>query len=358
MKSKVWVLPGAIGVGLDSIWEEPPPGLRHLAGHGEVIALADIDSVSEVVGLSKDIKVPRGPLVVAAFGWEPPRRSVQFQLDLLTVHEDGSVGFADRVSAIEAEVLKQEFSRLATRLLTPKWGEGLIHGLVWEDGSLDLGCAEPKEIIGDLWNSGLPEGDGEVMLRMLIEDSLNLLDGLEFNRRRADDGLPKLNLLWPHSFGFEPDLPNLALRRGNVAQFWSGDIALEGMAKLVGYRHRERSGFYQGVHVSDKVRGGFLQEEGVSVLFDERIGGHLCAKRGDEGRFSVEEWDRFVWEPMALAIRSGEVIDGAILCPGSEGLGLIFGAAPNGVPFDGRGIGDSRLRKFRFGEVMAKLLGA
>ncbi|ARU41059.1 hypothetical protein CCB80_07855 [Armatimonadetes bacterium Uphvl-Ar1] len=236
-------------------------------------------------------------------------------------------------------------------------GEGLIHGLVWEDGSLDLGCFEPEKIVGDAWNSRLPEGDGELALRMLIEDSLNLFDGLEINRRRADDGLPKLNLLWPHSFGFEPDLPNLALRRGNVAHFWSGDIALEGMANLVGYRHWERSVFYQGIHVSEKVRGGFWQEEGVSVLFDERIGEHLCAKRGDEGRFSVEEWDRLVWEPMALAIRSGEEVDGAILCPGFEGLGLIFGGAPNGVPFDGRVIGDSRLRKYRLSEVMAKLLG-
>lgn len=357
MKSKVWVLPGAIGDGLDSIWEEPPPGLRFLVDHGEVIALADLDSVSEVVGLSKDIQVPRGPLVVAAFGWEPPRRSVHFQMDLLSVDENGIIGFGDRVSTIEAEALKNEFSRISTRSLTPKWGEGLIHGLVWEDGSLDLGCSEPEKIVGDAWNSRLPEGDGEGAIRMLIEDSLNLFDGLEINRRRMDDGLPKLNLLWPHSFGFEPDLPNLALRRGKVAQFWSADIALEGMAKLVGYRHKERSGFYVGVHVSEKVRGGFLQEEGVSVLFDERIGEHLSANRGDEGRFSVEEWDRLVWEPMALAIRAGDDVGGAILCPGSEGLGLIYGGAPNGVPFDGRGIGDSRLRKYRLSEVMAKLLG-
>ncbi|ARU41060.1 hypothetical protein CCB80_07860 [Armatimonadetes bacterium Uphvl-Ar1] len=123
MKSKVWVLPGAIGVGLDSIWEEPPPGLCYLADHGEVIALAELDSMSEVVGLSKDIQVPRGPLVVAAFGWEPPKRSVQFQLDLLSVDEDGIVGFADRVTKIEAEALKNEFSRISTRSLTPKWGK-------------------------------------------------------------------------------------------------------------------------------------------------------------------------------------------------------------------------------------------
>ncbi|MFX6823313.1 hypothetical protein ABTH33_20400, partial [Acinetobacter baumannii] len=79
--------------------------------------------------------------------------------------------------------------------LTPVFGPRLTHGLVWEEGSLDLGTRTPP--VGESVHTGLPEGDGERLLRQLIDDSVNLFSELELNRRRMDEGKSPFNLLWP-----------------------------------------------------------------------------------------------------------------------------------------------------------------
>lgn len=352
-----------MGLGLDSVWEEPPEGLRYLVEKGKVFRLDSLLNLeSELVGLSGDLQVMAGPLVVAAFGWDPPVRSVQFELTLLSVDEDGKVGQVDLITGEEAEELENQMERLVTRQIVPRWGEQATHGLVWEDGSLDLGCARPDEVVGKAWNCRLPEGDGERILRQLIEDSLNLLDGLEMNRRRFEEGKPKANLLWPHSFGFRPDLPHLGLRRGLIANFWSDSIRLVGMSKLVGYRHVDRSGFYQGMVVSPKLKRRFWDEEGVGVMVDMRVGELLNGGRGDDARHLIESWDSGLWEPLARAMQSGEEIAGAILCPRADGagLGVIFPGSEIGrnLPFDGRALEDDQTGGIRLGDAMAKILGS
>lgn len=361
MRSKVWVFPGAMGPELESIWEEPPGGLKMLGELGEVFRLAPVLGLeASLMGLSEGVEVAKGPLIVAAFGWEPPSRSVHFELSLLSVGEGGVVGAVDHIEREEAQILEEQFARLATKKLTPKWGEQATHGLVWEEGSLDLGCATSDVILGGHWESKLPDGDGELMLRTLIDDSLNLLDGLEINQRRFDDGKPKLNLLWPHSFGFQPDLPNMALRRGNLAEFWSNEIGIQGMAKLVGYRHSQREGFRRGVHVSDKVIRGFWDQEGLGALVDRGLGQMLVAELVEEARYSLEQFDG-VWEKVAYDVKAGEEVLGAIMCPniGDTGMGLVFGLGvkANQIPFDVRAWDDNRLRNLRMNEVMAKILG-
>lgn len=364
MKSKVWVFPGAIHPELESIWEEPPAGLRFLAELGEVFRLlpstASIESA--LMGLGEEVEVPRGPLVVSAFGWEPPSKSVHFELTLLSVDPGGKIKFCDPLSSEDAEAISREIGRLGTRKLTPKWGEQMTHGLVWEEGSIDLFCRCPNEVIDQSYGFGLPEGDGEQMLRTFIDDSLNLLDGLEVNKRRFDEGKAKANFLWPHSFGFEPDLPNLALRRGSVATYWSSEIGLEGMARLVGYRHFDRNRFRRGIHVTEVALTEHKVYDGPGVLCDQQITTALKNGRAEEAHFGLEEFDRVVWEPLATSLQSEGIDASAILCPGVDGqpgMGLVFGgkAQSNHIPFDMRAWDDHRLRNLRMNEVMAKILG-
>lgn len=363
MKRGIWILPNGMGPELEAIWEEPPAGLKYLAEVGETFRLAPIGASfeAEVVGLGLDYEIASGPLVVAGFDWQPPNRSVHFEMNLLSVNEEGIVESVDQVTDEEARILSAEFAQLETKKLFPRWGEQTTHGLVWEDGSIDLGCATATEAHGHHWEARLPEGDGELILRTLIDDSLNLLDGLELNQRRFDEGKPKANLLWPHSFGFRPELPNLPLRRGEIATILSDDVRLEGIARLVGYRHRERTIFRQGVHVSGKALRGMCVSDGMEILVDRGLGGMLVSNRGEEARYAVEKFDEGIWERIAIGLRDGEMVSGAILCPrfADVGLGLIFGSGVTGnsVPFDSRAWDDRRLRNLRFSEVMANLLG-
>ncbi|MFM9873687.1 MAG: hypothetical protein ACKVQS_09520 [Fimbriimonadaceae bacterium] len=364
MKSHIWVFPGAIGPELESIWESPPEGLKCLAELGEVVRLAPTGQCfeSDLVGLPEDVYVPKGPLIVSAFGWEPPRKSVHFELTLLSVGTDGLLERVGSLTKKESRALAEQFPRLATRKLTPKWGEQLTHGLVWEDGSLELGCHSPSDAVGQLWTKNQPEGDGEYMLRALIDDSLNLLDGLELNRRREDEGKPKANLLWPHSFGFRPDLPYLPLHRGEIFYYFSDQIGIEGMTQLVGYEHCNRQALRRGIHLDYSLLKVNLFDPGGFVIADDQLGTMLEVGRGEEARYAIEKLEEKIWELFALDLSEGADNHGAILCPGvrgEPGMGLIFGNKKmgDGIPFDVRAWDDRRLRNLRFSEVMANLLG-
>lgn len=353
-----------MGPELESIWEGPPEGLKYLAELGEVIRLGPVGRSieAELMGLPEDVYVPRGPLVVSAFGWEPPRKSVHFEMSLLSVGADGLIKKVGSVSKEEARILAEQFPRLATRKVTPKWGEQATHGLVWEDGSLELGCFSDSEVLGKLWTSTMPEGDGEYMLRTLIDDSLNLFDELEMNQRREDEGKPKANLLWPHSFGFRPDLPHLPLHRGEIFYYFSDQIGIEGMTKLVGYEHCDRHELRMGLHLNFMLLEANLSQPDAFVIVDDQLGKMLEFDRGEEARYVLEKLEDKIWGAFALDLSEGAANQGAILCPGvggEPGMGLIFGQGVerNGIPFDVRAWEDKRLRNLRFSEVMAGLLG-
>lgn len=359
MRSVV-ILPNSLAQGIGSIWEEPPAGLRYLADHGDVFKLSPLEATPELefIGLSGANKLPRGPLILSAFGVDPPERSVQFEMSLLSVHEDGVIGEIGRISTEEAKGLGEHFAKLATKEMIPVFGELLTHGLVWENGSLDLGVTAPSDVLGKNYGQGLPEGDGEFRLRQLIDDSLNLFDGLEFNRIRAGEGLAKANLLWPHSFGFKPALPNLALRRGAPGYVWSESIAVQGLTRMVGYRHSDRVGFRRGIHLAESVAKEFKSADS-GVLIYSGLGEILMAGRDDEARFGLEELDRLIFEPWATEIRQEKRSEVVILCPSHSevGLGIIVKNTSLGAfPFDSRVLDDHRLSTRRTFEIVAESL--
>lgn len=356
MPAKVWVFPGAMAEGGDPVWQSPPPGLRQLAEIGEVIRISHYTNRASVLGWSRAEEIANGPLVCAAFNLDPPARSACFELSLLSVDDDGQVSEVGRITETEAVELALQLPRLATKSLIPKWGSQTTHALVWERGSASLWTAKPAEIVGKGYTEQLPLGDGEPMLRQLIDDSVNLLDSLEINRIREGEGLPKANLLWPHGCGFMPSFPNLALQRGELATLHSDSIYAEGLSRLAGYRHASRSTFRDGVHVSESAIATHARGESTDILVDPGLGNMLRRGRGDETEYALSRFDKFGWEPLVESILKGTQIRVGILCPG--GLGIVFGPGfhPNAIPFDTRAIDDARLRSFPLAEVAAKLL--
>jgi 2,3-bisphosphoglycerate-independent phosphoglycerate mutase len=356
MKRIVLIFPGAITQDHEDIWRSPPPGLAELQTFGEVVRLATQGDLAELVGLPAGQHLPAGPLVVAAFGWEPPPRSVHFELTLRSVDEHGLIQHVSSISPQEANEIAPHLERLTTRSLIPKWGEQTHHGLIWLNGSLDLMTKTPAETANQHWTQNLPEGDGEPLLRQLIDDSLNLLDTLPLNRRRVDEGLPKANLLWPHSFGFRPDLPNLAIRRGSPATIWSDDLRLQGLAQLVGYRHCSRAEFRSGMHISPHLFSQITQSDGDHILIDKNIATMITTERPDEARYALEIIDHHLITPLADQARSGHQIALAILCPRTVGLLVSQSAAANAIPFDSRPLDDPRARRIDLAEAVNLVL--
>lgn len=211
------------------------PNLGRLAEQGRVRRLAPVQGLPEAAYLGlPPTQVADGPLIVAALGHEPPERSIQFHLSLLGM-VDGTIVASPPPSATEAATVAALLPKLNTKRLTTLAGPGPDHALVMEE-YWDLGTTPRDEAIGKPYRSVLPEGEAEEELRRFIDDSVNMLSELEFNRRRADEEKPPLNLLWPWGHGAPRRFPNLALRRGAPAVVETSSLRLQGLARLVGYR--------------------------------------------------------------------------------------------------------------------------
>lgn len=156
-----------------------------------------------------------------------------------------------RLGAEPTEEEVREVMRRARALQTPSLaiveGSGLDHGLVWEDGSLDLGVTSLDQAVGHFVHDRLPQGDGELLLRRFVDDSVNLLTNIELNRRRADEGRPTLELLWPWGPGFRPAMPNLALLRGEPIWLASNSLRTRGLGRLSGLRLLEMHAKFEDV---------------------------------------------------------------------------------------------------------------
>ena len=186
------------------------------------------------------IHLAQGPLMVSALGFDPPERSTHFHLSLMSFDDGVASSPGMLPTPEEVDVILKEAQRLNTKALTVLKGEELNHAAVWE-GLGDMYTTSADEVQGQFINGLFPQGDADILLRKLIDDSINLFSSLEFNIRRIDQGLPAFNLLWPWGQGTRSSVPNLALKRGEPAFVESGSMRLAGLTRLAGYRHVDRS---------------------------------------------------------------------------------------------------------------------
>ncbi|MFY9234905.1 MAG: hypothetical protein WAO58_10665 [Fimbriimonadaceae bacterium] len=288
------------------------------------------------------LSLRQGPLIVSALGADPPERSVHFHLSLMSL-QDGTIELARPLPAAEqvAAVL-DEARRLNTKLLTLVPGEGENHGLVWENGSTDLHTLGAIFAAGHSLKESLPEGDGEVMLRRYIDDSINLLGSLPFNEERIDQGLPSLNLLWPWGPGFRERAPNLLLERGERAWVESGSLRMQGLARLVGYRHGDRNAFGQGTNVRLERLVESARKHDPTIMVMDGPGFFRATEKFEELEWMGREMDSRLFSPL-LDDAKNDRLRIVVLSPAwdRDGLGMWFESgmpAENTVPFDERAL--------------------
>jgi hypothetical protein len=334
MSTRILLLPGALErEGEPPLFDSGCPALLRILDRGELFRISNSsDELPEAVWLGLDLgeaKLSPGVLSVSAFGADPPERSVHFCLDLLST--DGTSvrkpGFLPTLEELETIL------GLACRLETPRLrmveGIALEHGLVWENGSIEMSCSTPAEAAEKGLVEALPEGDGEPMLRRFVDDSINLFSELELNRIRADQELPPLNLLWPWGPGFQPRLPNLALARGAVPQVESPSPRLKGLCRLVGYRHGDPWGLGSGTSFKFEPFARGLLSAPLALGVIPTIGEFRAGERFEEASWLARELDCRLLEPL---LHDAELTEGRLLliATRSNGNGLVVDFRPDG----------------------------
>lgn len=366
MRRRLILLPGALeSEGQAPLFERSGDLLATMAQRGRVVRIqAGPGRAPELewVGLDPAVhSAEEGPLFVAALGAKPPDRSVQFRLSLLST--DGSQvrqpGYIPDES--ESEVLWSQIRRLETARLKPVKGRDLEHGLVWEDGSIELGCRKPAEAEERGLRAALPEGDGEPMLRRLIDDSVNLLSELEMNAIRIEEGLPPLNLLWPWGPGFAPRLPNLTTERGASLRFESTSPRLAGLCQLCGYRHGDPWSLGRGTSLRLEAMAASAASEPIWAAAIPEPGEFRTKGREEEAVWLGAEIAERLIAPMLAADRSDPVRI-VLIATDSHGAGLSLDYASDGLasevplPFRGEIAHESRLAARPLHEAVAEVL--
>jgi hypothetical protein len=189
---------------------------------------------SAILGHS-ELVLDQGPLTVASMGLNPPERSIQFHVSLLSSKGDQICCQVPPPSFAESKVIEGQLMRLNTKSLTILIGEELDHAMVCEK-RLDIRTTSPSNACLKGKHHSLPEGDSENDFRRFIDDSMNLLAEQEFNARRIDLGILPINLCWPWGQGERPRVPNRAIELGFPWKVQARSFALRGLAKLSGLR--------------------------------------------------------------------------------------------------------------------------
>ncbi|MBV6458471.1 MAG: hypothetical protein HONBIEJF_01599 [Fimbriimonadaceae bacterium] len=371
MRRIVLVMPDLFGGPEDqSVVRQGPEGVPGLLGLRELGSVTVLGPMRTTVaheaawlGLDEEtVKVAPGPLTLSALKVDPPERSVSMHVTLAGA-VDGVLQDASYVpEASDLRPLLQEAERLKTSDLFPAFGDQVDHGLIWLNGSLDLGLTEPVEAIGKELRVSLPQGDGEKMLRRFIDDSINLLTDHELNRKRADNGLPPLNVLWPWGPGFTPHLPNLALERGETVWCESGSMRLAGLARLVGYRHGPWQSFVQGLNVPwSRILRDSL-ERPATVIVVELASELRKLNRMEELAWLVRRMDEDFLGPIAAELKR-EPMRLAIVapssCPNRLGLGLTSETgqrSDDSTPFDERALEEGPPIRMRSANLIEEAL--
>ncbi len=178
----------------------------------------------------------RAPLEAASLDVSLNPEDVAFRCNLIS--SDGEILLdysAGEISTADSHALIARLNeKLATGRIQFYPGVSYRHVMVWRGGSPDVITVPPHDIIGRRIEPYLPRGDGDGVLRQLMFDSLEILDGHDINKRRRDEGKNPANMIWLWGQGRKCQLPSFALMRGMPGIAIAAVDLVKGVAKCAG----------------------------------------------------------------------------------------------------------------------------
>jgi len=237
---------------LEAIAREGQVGLAHTIpaeaeNPGSDIALLSIlgyDPVKYYTG--------RAPLEAASLGVALEEKDVAFRCNLVTSDGERLLNYsAGDISTEEARPLIELINkRLGTSKRQFFPGISYRHLMTWREGPVEVKTTPPHDIQGERLEPYLPQGDGEEVLRTLIYDSLEVLQGHEINRRRREERKPAANMIWLWGQGRAPNLPSFSARWGMAGVVIGAVDLVRGVAKYAGLAAPKVEGATGGIETN------------------------------------------------------------------------------------------------------------
>jgi len=157
----------------------------------------------------------RAPLEAASIGVQLGADDVAFRCNLVTlkfdqrgeraIMEDYSSG---HITTKEAAALIKTLNKdLGSDDIKFYPGVSYRHLMVWANGSTDVECVPPHDILGKDIIDYLPIGKGEELLRTMMIDSVSSLGSHDVNKKRFKKGKNPGNSIWLWGQGKKPEMP-------------------------------------------------------------------------------------------------------------------------------------------------------
>ena len=149
------------------------------------------------------------------------------------VMEDFSAG---QIDSLEAKELIYDLNeQLGTEVVQFYAGVSYRHLMVWAEGKHRMILTPPQDITGKPVGEYLPKGEGDKVLRALMDGALAILREHPINRDRVEAGKPPVNAIWFWGQGKAPKIPKLTERYGLAAVMISALDLPRGLGLYAGF---------------------------------------------------------------------------------------------------------------------------
>ena len=219
---------------------------------------SDVANLSVLGYDPKEYYTGRSPLEAVSMGIPLGDRDVAFRCNLVTLSGAEAYGekrmldySAGEISSAEAaELIRNVNARLGGDRIRFYPGVSYRHLMVWPDGPEGASLTPPHDISGRPVASHLPEGEGGLQLRKMMEESAHFLPDHPVNRRRLEQGLPPANSLWFWGQGRRPALPAFFDKYGLTGSVISAVDLVKGIGICAGLKAVAVEGVTGNIHTN------------------------------------------------------------------------------------------------------------
>lgn len=208
---------------VETIPDDMPPG-------------SDVANLSVIGYDPKVYYTGRGPLEAGSMGIKLEKNDIAYRCNIVTVNEEIMVDYSSgHISSNESrELINFVNEKLKIRDISLYPGVSYRHLLIHTNGSENLICTPPHDITGKKYKDYLPTGDGQDIIRQLMEESLSILKDHPINRKRISEGKNPGNMLWPWGQGRTPNMPTLYEKYGLKGSVISAVDLIKGIGFFAG----------------------------------------------------------------------------------------------------------------------------
>lgn len=258
----------------------------------------------------------RGPLEAASIGVRLEEGDVAYRCNLVTLkfNKDKGSALMDDYSAghITTEEARELISIINDKLgnedINFYSGLSYRHLMLWRNGSLNVKCIAPHDILGKEIKDYLPVGERDTILRDLMRRSHDILDGHPINKKRVSNGKSPANSIWLWGQGKRPEMPTYQEKYGLRGALVSAVDLIKGLGIYAGFEILKVPGVTGWLDTNYKGKAEYGLEALKTVDF---VYIHVEApdEAGHSGNYNdkiraIEDFDKLVVGTMLKGIES------------------------------------------------------